>query len=201
MKLIRIANTQPCFRVLREDGQLPEIEGYAAIFNSTTDLGPFTESVAPGAFRASLERKDDVRALFNHDANLILGRTSSGTLSLAEDDRGLKVRITPPDTSLGRDLLTSIARGDVSQMSFGFYIEAEEMNNEKDRKKPHFTITEARLFDVSPVTFPAYEATEVSVSNRHSVLGNHDVRRGKVLDAAMARIEARKRSLTRLKLI
>lgn len=153
----------PSFRVHRaEDGGAPKLEGYAAIFNSVTDLGPFTESVSPGAFRESLSRKDDVRALFNHDANIVLGRTKSGTLSLNEDEHGLFVSIQPPDTQQARDILESISRGDVSQMSFGFYIENEELIRDEN-KKPHFKITQARLFDVSPVTYPAYEETEIAV--------------------------------------
>lgn len=155
----------PEFRIERSDGALPTISGYAAVFNSTTDLGYFTESIAFGAFTESIARGDDVRALFNHDPNLIIGRTKANTLTLIEDSKGLFCKITPPDTQLGRDLVVSIERGDVSQMSFGFYVD-EEQADFKENSKPHYTIKKASLFDVSPVTFPAYEATEVEVQ-RH----------------------------------
>lgn len=144
---------------------LPKISGYAAVFDETVDLGPFTESIAPGAFEESLERKDDVRALFNHDANFPLGRLQAGTLELEEDDRGLHMEIEPPDTTYARDLVESIRRGDVSQASFGFFIDSEEIVR-KEGEKTHFRITKASLFDVSPVTFPAYDGTEVEVE-RH----------------------------------
>lgn len=149
----------------REENQTPRLRGYAAVFNQTVDLGPFTESIAPGAFRESIERQDDVRALFNHDPSHVLGRTRNKTLSLSEDSHGLTVEIQPPDTQLGRDITAMIERGDISQMSIGFYIEEEEIKREKDTKT-HFIITKVRLFDVSPVTFPAYEQTEIEVQRQ-----------------------------------
>ena len=144
------------------DSGLPPIVGYAALFDVVAEICWFTESIAVGAFTDSLSRKDDVRALFNHDVNLVLGRTKASTLSLEEDEKGLKSRILPPDTQLGRDTVVLIERGDISQMSFGFCIEAEEARYEEGQK-PHYTITRAKLFDVSVVTFPAYEETEVDV--------------------------------------
>lgn len=174
----------------KEGEGLPEILGYAALFNVATDLGYGTESIAQGAFSESLQRGDDVRALFNHDPNLILGRTKAGTLALNEDLKGLKVRILPPDTTLGKDLVKSIERGDISQMSFGFYIDAEEISY-SDNGNPHFTIVRASLFDVSPVTFPAYEETEVEVSSMRQL-------RMKVIEAnrknPKAELEARERA-------
>lgn len=161
----RVRMNVPEFRIHREEGATPTITGYAAVFNSITDLGYFTESIANGAFKESIDRGDDVRALFNHDPNLIIGRTKANTLTLSEDNKGLFCKITPPDTQLGRDLIISIERGDISQMSFGFYVD-EELSYYQDNSKPHFTITKASLFDVSPVTFPAYEATEVEIQ-RH----------------------------------
>ena len=172
----------------RAEGELPSITGYAALFDTPADLGYFTESIAEGAFKASIDRGDDVRALFNHDVNLIIGRTSAKTLELREDEKGLFCRIIPPDTSLGRDLVVSIERGDISQMSFGFYIEREE-SSYKDGKKPHFTILEARLFDVSPVTFPAYEETKVEIER------SRQERSRAVMDHARAEHEKRSRSI------
>lgn len=134
--------------------------GYAAVFNRDTVIaGYFRERIAPGAFSAAIQ-EDDVRALFNHDPNFVLGRTTSGTLALSEDETGLLYEVDPPDTQIARDLMTSIKRGDVSQSSFGFQVVREEWRTPENRAElPTRTILEARLFDVSPVTYPAYEET------------------------------------------
>lgn len=146
---------------LRADPGSGKITGYAAVFNSYSErLGWFREIIIPGAFAASIET-DDVRALWNHDANYVLGRNRAGTLLLEEDARGLKVEIDPPDTQWARDLQESIRRGDVTQMSFGFFVQDEIW-----RKEDGDDIRELRkveLFDVSPVTYPAYPATEVGI--------------------------------------
>lgn len=140
------------------------IEGHAAVFDSWSEtLGgifPFKEKVRKGAFSESIGR-DDIRALFNHDPNYVLGRNRAGTLELVEDDVGLRVRITPPDTSWARDITTSIRRGDISQMSIGFVVEDDEWSSKDgiDTRE----LKKVRLFDVSPVTFPAYTATDVGV--------------------------------------
>lgn len=140
------------------------IEGHAAVFDSWSEtLGgifPFKEKVRKGAFTESICR-DDIRALFNHDPNYVLGRNRAGTLELVEDDVGLRVRITPPDTSWARDITTSIRRGDISQMSIGFVVEDDEWSSKDgiDTRE----LKKVRLFDVSPVTFPAYTATDVGV--------------------------------------
>jgi uncharacterized protein len=164
-KLTRMRFDVPEFRVLREEGSLPKLRGHAALFNVEVDFGYFREMVAPGAFKNSIESGDDVRALFNHDPNLILGRNKAGTLRLSEDEKGLLSEIDPPDTQLGRDIVVSIERGDISQMSFGFYITSEEVVR-REGESTLYIIKEARLFDVSPVTYPAYESTDVEVQ-RH----------------------------------
>ncbi|MGI6134025.1 MAG: HK97 family phage prohead protease [Christensenellales bacterium] len=146
-----------------ENGQ-SVIEGHAAIFDSLSqDLGfmfPFKERINKGAFKTSLE-KDDIRALWNHDANYVLGRNKAGTLELTETNKGLRVRIHPPDTQWARDLTESIRRGDVSQMSFGFVVEKETWSVEG--KEDIRTLEQVKLYDVSPVTFPAYLDTDVGV--------------------------------------
>ena len=147
----------------------PRIAGHAALFDSVSeDLGGFRERIRPGAFAASLAA-DDVRALFNHDPNVILGRNRAGTLRLTEDERGLGIEIDPPDTQAARDLMVSIARGDVSQMSFGFSVGPGGQTWEKDAQGGVLrTLTAVRLFDVSPVVFPAYPDTAVAVRALHA---------------------------------
>ena len=132
------------------------------MFNAwSEDLGGFREQIAPGAFRESIKR-DDVRALFNHSADFVLGRNLSGTLRLKEDKNGLAVEIDPPDTGFARDLLVSMARGDVNQMSFGFVTEKDEWDY-ADQKNIKRTLKQVRLFDVSVVTYPAYPQTDAAV--------------------------------------
>jgi len=147
---------------LRVDGDANRIRGYAAIFDSETDIaGMFREQVARGAFARSIEDSADVRALIDHDSTLILGRTKSGTLRLFEDDRGLAVEIDLPDTQAARDLRVSLDRGDVSQMSFGFVVRGDEW--QRGDGLPLRTLTDVDLFDVSVVTFPAYPETEAAL--------------------------------------
>ena len=106
------------------------IIGQAAVFDSLSeDLGGFRERIAPGAFAATIA-EDDIRALFSHSSDQVLGRNRAGTLKLAEDDTGLSVRIEPPDTNAARDLVTLIERGDVSGMSIGFQTLIDEWNME-----------------------------------------------------------------------
>ena len=144
---------------IRTDGDSLGFTGYAAVFNSLSeDLGGFREQIAPGAFKRTLSPPHaDVRALINHDPNLVLGRNKAGTLRMEEDSRGLRVDVDLPDTSYARDLRTLLERGDVSQMSFGF----EKVRDAWDdgTEPPTRTLEEVRLFDVSVVTFPAYPET------------------------------------------
>lgn len=148
-----------CVAELRADHDDGKIRGYAAVFDSLSeDLGGFREKIAKGAFADTLNA--DVRALWNHDANIVLGRTTSGTLTLREDSHGLAIEIDPPDTQQARDLLVSIRRGDISQMSFGFYTKADEW--EKRDGENIRTLRKVELFDVSPVTYPAYADTSVA---------------------------------------
>lgn len=149
-------------RVKRNDAGQPMIEGYAAVFNSQSqDLGGFREVIAPGAFAGDLKTNPDVRALFNHDESLILGRTKSGTLTLSEDETGLFWSCVLPDTAAARDLAVSVERGDVDQCSFGFICLDDTW--ELNEGTPLRTVKAAALFDVSAVTYPAYEATSVGM--------------------------------------
>lgn len=138
------------------------IVGYAAVFDKLSEpMFGFREKIAKGAFAKTI-KEADIRALFNHDPNHVLGRTKAGTLRLKEDSKGLKIEIDPPDTQIARDLMTSIERGDIDQMSFGFRVVKDEWDRKDDGSLIR-TLLEVRLFDVSPVTFPAYPQTSVQV--------------------------------------
>jgi HK97 family phage prohead protease len=150
----------------RGEGKGAVIRGHAAVFNQLSeDLGGFREQIAPGAFATAIDGSDDVRALFNHDANYILGRNRSKTLRMKEDSRGLAIEIDAPDTQTIRDLvLAPIERGDVSQMSFGFTVRPNGQDWAKDDEgRVVRTLKALRTFDVSPVVFPAYPQTDVGL--------------------------------------
>jgi HK97 family phage prohead protease len=143
-------------------GAPKRMAGYAAVFNSLSqNLGGFVERIAPGAFSKTL-LEADVKALFNHDANLLLGRSKSGTLRMEQDDVGLRYEVDLPETTLGRDLSVLLERGDVSQSSFAFRVVSDEWGTD-DQDRPVRTLVEVKLFDVSPVTYPAYLDTEASM--------------------------------------
>ncbi|MDF3413279.1 HK97 family phage prohead protease [Sulfitobacter sp. M57] len=142
------------------DDEPAVLMGYAALFDETSeDLGGFRERIAQGAFANTIG--GDIRALFNHDTNLILGRTKANTLRLLEDQRGLRCEITLPDTNTARDLRESVRLGNVDQMSFGFRTKKDSWD-EVDGAIVR-TLIEVELFDVSPVTFPAYPQTELAL--------------------------------------
>ena len=146
---------------LRDDDGESRITGYAAIFNTLSEnLGGFRELIRPGAFDSVLT--NDVRALFNHDPSLILGRTTAGTLSLDSDGTGLRYRIEPPDTQAARDLIKSIQRGDVTQSSFAFRVDDDRWEEDDDGRLIRTIIAVKRLYDISPVTYPAYPDTTVA---------------------------------------
>ena len=144
------------FRISGDSGA-QKIEGYAAKFGiRSEDFGGWVEVIAPTAFDVSLASNPDVRALFNHDPNLILGRTASGTLTLTKDDTGLAYSITPPDTQTARDLMVSMNRGDVNQSSFGFVCVEAAWGYDEVLGLDIRTVKQVELWDVSPVVFPAY---------------------------------------------
>lgn len=156
---------------VRVDGsdESPRLEGHAAVFDSlSVELWGFREKIAQGAFTKTIQ-ETDVRALWNHNPDYVLGRTKSGTLRLSEDTRGLKIDVDPPDTQWAKDLTTTIRRGDVDQMSFAFRAVKEQWDESGDM--PIRTILEAELRDVSPVTFPAYEETNVQARSALSEAG------------------------------
>jgi HK97 family phage prohead protease len=155
----------------RADGRAA-IVGYAAVYNRLSlDLGGFREEILPGAFDKILTRqrgKQDVVALFNHDSNIVLGRTSSGTLELSSDEKGLRYSVVLPSTELGRTIAELTARGDLRGSSFAFTVDAKgESWAPGEDGKPRRSIREVTgLYDVSVVTHPAYPSSTTSVARR-----------------------------------
>ena len=149
---------------LRAEGDGNTFSGYAALFNSPSEPLPFTEVIAPGAFKRSLKSRNDVKMLWNHDSGSVLASTRSGTLSLVEDERGLKVTAVLPDTTAGRDARELISKGIVDAMSFGFSVPAggDSWSNDGSTR----TLKSVRLHEVSVVAWPAYAATGGTVSVR-----------------------------------
>jgi HK97 family phage prohead protease len=151
------------FRVT--DGDKPAIQGYAAVFDSPSeDLGWFTESLDPHAFDAVMGSNPDCRALWNHNPDVVLGRTTSGTLKLSIDARGLAYEIDPPDTQAARDLMVSLKRKDVTGSSFGFIVKRDQWTDEPDGSATRRILEIEELLDISPVTYPAYVSTSSSAS-------------------------------------
>lgn len=138
-----------------------QFSGYAAVFDSPSEPLPFTEVIAPGAFKRSLASRNDVKLLWNHETGTVLGSTRAGTLQLVEDSTGLKAIATLPDTQAGRDAATLIKRGDVVNMSFGFTVPKGGDTWSADGQTR--TLNSVRLFEVSVVGMPAYSSTTASV--------------------------------------
>lgn len=161
-------------RVAQEAGAPAKLVGYASVFNVwSEDLGGFRERFLPGAFTNVL-KDADVRALINHNPTLILGRTKANTLSLRQDDTGLWMEVTLPDTQYARDLAESVKRGDIDQMSFAFSVLKDDWAYADDGTVRRTVIELDSLDDVSPVTYPAYPQTSVSARSRVTELqGTH----------------------------
>jgi len=156
MDLERRYCAQHHLKTARRNADQPlTFEGYAAVFNTlSVSMWGFREKIAPGAFAASLG--DDVRALWDHQTGLVMGRTKSGTLRLAEDGTGLHFENEPPLSAAHQ--IESVQRGDVDQMSFGFRVleDTWDMDGEEQIVR---TLLKVKLYEVSYVTFPAYTAT------------------------------------------
>ena len=155
------------------DASTPQIRGYAARFDSPTQIGSgrgaFMETIKPGAFRMCLSGTPDVRCLFNHNEDNVLGRTANGTLRLFEDAVGLRFECDMPTTTVGKDVYKMIQRGDVSQCSFGFTCSEEDFSETTMADGTAGllrTIVQADVFDVSPVTYAAYQNTSVEARSR-----------------------------------
>lgn len=147
----------------RAEGEIAGLKGYAAVFNKrSVELWGFYEVVAPGAFADSLAAGDDVRALWNHDPTWILARSTNGSLRLREDSNGLLSEIDPLDTPINRGFVAAIERGDVTQMSFAFVATEAQWDIDANEQWVR-TILRAKLYDVSPVTYPAYPDTSIGL--------------------------------------
>lgn len=149
----------------------PSFGGIAAVFDTITDLGPFRERVAPSAFTKTIKDGADVRLLVNHDG-VPLARTKSGTLGLEATELGLRA-FTPEDKPLDaanprvQEVRSAMNRGDLDQMSFAFQTVKDEWDDDpEDGGKSIRTIREAKLFDVSVVTYPAYEETTAEIRSQ-----------------------------------
>lgn len=146
-----------------EGSEKPILVGYAAKYNKRSQyLGWFIEKIQAGAFDDVLKTAD-VRALKNHNPNLLLGRTSSGTLRLKSDSVGLRFEIDVPDTTTGRDIIEEIKRKDMTGCSFSFAVAEDVWNNNEDGNRERTIIKVSKLLDVGPVTYPAYPDTAVAI--------------------------------------
>lgn len=168
----RSAFASPARCEQRGDSAGHVLVGHAAVFDQWTTLYEsnayvWREVIRPGAFANALREAPDVPALWNHRSECLLGRTTSGTCRVSEDSRGLAVEIDLPDTTLGRDLATLMDRGDVSRMSFAFVARAGgqkvTIREENGRVIEERELTDLDLYDVSPVTTPAYDGTDCAL--------------------------------------
>lgn len=157
------------FRV-SNDGEPATIAGYASVFNSPYDTGWWIEQVDANAFDSVLASNPDVRALWNHNPDSVLGRTTAGTLTLSVDSRGLAYVIDPPDTQLAKDLMVSMRRKDITQSSFGFICKRDKWEDNADGSITRTILEFEQLLDVSPVTYPASPATSVSARSLPSTM-------------------------------
>jgi HK97 family phage prohead protease len=158
-RFTRQFNVRTELRASATGGDTTTLDGYASVtgepYTVRDWLGEYDETIEPGAFKKTLREKDDVRLLLNHDG-LPLARTSSNTMSLAEDDEGLHV-VAELDrrSSLTNDIAIAMERGDLTEMSFAFSVTRQEWNDDYTQR----WIRELKLFDVSVVTYPANPAT------------------------------------------
>jgi len=144
---------------IRADGEKMTFSGYAAVFNSDSQPLPFIERIAPGAFKRTLQSRNDVKLLWNHDSGEVLGSTRAGTMRLFEDAKGLRVEADLAPTTRGKDLSILMQRGDINKMSFGFTVQSDSWSPDGTTR----TLESVRLAEVSIVTFPAYESSVAQI--------------------------------------
>jgi len=197
MEIERRTNTVELRVAVKADK--PVIEGYGAKFRTLSEpmpiirdgekIGTFREQLMPGCFASAIP-VSDIRSLFNHDPNLILGRTASGTMVVSEDETGLCFEVDPPDTTYARNLQVSMSRGDITQCSFGFNVAEGGDTYTKDTANPGAWIRSihrvAKLYDVSPVTYPAYVDTQCAVRSLLNEIKTEETEHEKRVAAELA---------------
>jgi hypothetical protein len=148
---------------VRFDGEKePKLYGHAAVFDVLSqEMWGFREKIQKGAFEKTI-KEDDIRMLWNHNPDYVLARNKADTLNLKEDSKGLYFEAIPPDTQWAKDLMVSIKRGDITQNSFGFLILDDEWDEDQDGVLIR-TLKKVKLYDISPVTYPAYPQTELHI--------------------------------------
>lgn len=150
-------------REAKKDGVIGVLVGYAAVFNSeSADFGGWKEVLRAGCFKRSLTEMPDVRALYQHNPAQVLGRCGANTLIVREDDHGLQIEIELIDTQFNRDVLANVRSGNIDAMSFGMVAKKYEWDVNEERGYDLRILTDVDLFEVSVVTWPAYEETEVA---------------------------------------
>jgi hypothetical protein len=152
---------------IRETADGMSFTGYAAVFNSDSEPLPFIERIAPGAFKRSLQSRNEVKLLWNHDAGEPLASVRGGTLRLTEDEIGLRVEATLVKTSRGFDVAELIRSKVIDSMSFGFSVIKDSWSSNGEVR----TLEAVRLFEVSVVSWPAYTATAGTISVRSASTG------------------------------
>lgn len=183
---------------IRESGEGMTFMGYAAKFNSKSEnLGGFVEVIERGAFKRSLDARNDVKLLVNHDAGRVLASTRSGTMRLTEDEVGLRVEADLPNTTDGRDMAELLRRGDLRNMSFGFNVIKDSWSTDGQER----TLHSVRLFETSIVAWPAYQATEASVRAYDALASRAQVDADELADAILKLEEGEDLSAEEAKLL
>lgn len=160
----------------RDDGSALRLSGYAAVFNQRASIaGLFDEVIRPGAFRRAIEDRQDVALLFNHDPNTVIARTTNGTLRLSEDESGLwfEAELDARDSDAQR-VVAKVESGIVSQCSFAFDVPRNGDRWQERAEPPLRELLDLNLYDVSPVTYPAYPTTSVQARNRANEMMQDD---------------------------
>jgi len=174
-----------------EDGEPERMVGYAIRYDQPSVPmmgGMITEYIAPGAARNAVSGDADVLALWSHDTSQVLGRTTSGTLKLTEDERGVMAEITPP--AWANNYMETVKRGDVTGMSFGFRIISDTVT-EKEDGTLEVTLNEVDVVEVSPVALPAYPSTSLDA---RSLRDRVEAER-KMTEAQRIRVNAKRRAV------
>lgn len=196
----RIFNVET--RVDSTDDGKDVVVGYASVYDSrSNNLGGFYEFVERGVFNEDLINSSDVRSLINHDPNLILARNTSGTLKLEADAQGLRYEFEMPETSYGKDLAVSMKRGDITQSSFAFTVEEDDWSTDDNGNDLRTIKKIKRLYDVSPVTYPAYQdANDLTIAQRGLAEYKETLKKVDVIEEVKEEKDLVSRSLAKLKI-